>query len=448
MKLKCIKKVLPLTLCLALAFCACGSATSAPASGDNVIEATAAPTAEPTPEPTVAPTPEPTAEPTAAPTAEPVDWYQETLNKSILSTGNNGRLEKVIEKIKNGEDVTIAMIGGSVTEGAGATSFAESYGEQFIFNLHDAYPNSHIHYYNAGLGGTPSTLGLMRYERDVTEIIGTDPDLVIVEFAVNDWEEPTNSRAYEALVRTILEKENDPAVILLYSVFQSKWNMQDRYIPIGNHYGLPMVSIKDATTYAYKTKNVNDDNFFADIYHPTDYGHKIMADCLTELMERVAAMEVPAEITPLPESGKYALDFMNMHFVTSKDANGATIVPGGFNQTDTALQAFSRTTGAAFPDNWMHTASSGDTSFTATMNCKNIMVSYKISSSADFGFASVYIDGEFVTELYGCQDGGWNNCDTVLVLDEDAATTHTLEIKMSEGMENSSFTILAIGYTQ
>lgn len=448
MKLKCIKKSLPIILSLTLTLCACSNNDTAPASGDNVIETTEAPTEAPTPEATEAPTPEPTAEPTPAPTAESVDWYQETLNKSILSTGTNGRLEKVIEKLKNNEDVTIAMIGGSVTEGAGATSFAGAYGEQFIFNLQETYPQAPIHYYNAGLGGTPSTLGLMRYERDVTEVIGSNPDLVIVEFAVNDWEEPTNSRAYEALVRTILEKENDPAVILLYSVFQNKWNMQDNYIPIGNHYGLPMVSIKDATTYAYKTKNVDDAKFFADIYHPTNFGHEIMADCLTELFDRVALAEVPDEIAPLPENGKYALDFMNMHFVTSKNANGAKIVPGGFNQTDTALQTFSRTTLPAFPDNWMHTASSGNESFTATLNCKNIMVSYKLSSSDEFGFVYVYIDGEPVTELYGYQDGGWNNCDTVLVLDEDTAATHTLEIKMSEGMENYSFTILGIGYTE
>lgn len=442
MKLRLLKKVLPLTLCLALAFCACGSNTT-PASGDNVVEATEAPTAEPTP----APTPEPTAEPTPAPTEVPVDWYQETLNKSILSTGTNGRLEKVVEKIKNGEDVYISMIGGSVTEGAGATTFAEAYGEQFIFSLQDTYSGSAIHYYNAGLGGTPSTLGLMRYERDVTEVIGTDPDLVIVEFAVNDWEEPTSSRAYEALVRTILEKENEPAVILLFSVFQSKWNMQDNYIPIGKHYGLPMVSIKDAAAYAYKTNNVNDDMFFADIYHPTDYGHKIMADCLCELISRIDTMEVPAETTPLPDTGKYDLDFMNMHLVTSKDANGVQISPGGFNQTDTALQTFSRTTLAAFPDNWMHTADSGSESFTATMDCKNILLSYKLSSDDDFGFACVYVDGEFVTELFGYQDGGWNNCNTVLVLDEDTVATHTLEIKMSEGMEDFEFTILGIGYT-
>ncbi len=443
MKKRILLTLLPLTLCLALSFSACSNAGSTPVSGNQITEATPAPTEAPGEEPT----PEPTVEPTQEPTPEPIDWYQETLNKSIISTGTNGRLEKVIEKIKNGEDVTIAMIGGSVTEGAGASNFSYAYGEQFIYNLQEAYPSSSIQYHNFGLGGTPSTLGLMRYERDTTAASVENPDLVIIEFAVNDWEEPTGGRAYEALVRTVLEKENNPAVILLFSVFQSKWNMQDSYIPIGNHYGLPMVSIKDAMDYAYKTKNVDDAKFFSDIYHPTNYGHEIMADCLTELFNRVAAQEVPETIASLPESGKYSLEFMDMQLITSNDTNGATVKTGGFSAQDTALQTYSRTTKPAFPDNWMHTSDSGDEAFSATMTCKNILLSYKISGSDEFGFASVYVDGEFVTELYGYQDGGWNNCDTVLVLDEETSASHTLEVKMSEGMEDFSFTILGIGYT-
>ena len=95
MKFRLLKKVLPLTLCLILGLCSCGKGT--PVSSENVIEATEAPTADPTSEPT----PEATATPAPTATEAPIDWYQETLNKSILSTGTNGRLEKVIEKIKN-----------------------------------------------------------------------------------------------------------------------------------------------------------------------------------------------------------------------------------------------------------------------------------------------------------------------------------------------------------
>jgi len=444
---------------------------------------TQAPTEAPptTPEPTHTPTPEPTVSPpttpvavatdapahvpdlTPAPTVQPdegtlgtdtsseivdtTDWYQYMLESSILSTGTNGRLEKVIQKIQNGEDVSIMAFGGSITEGAGAVNFSYSYGEQFIFNLQETYPNSSIHYHNSGLGGTPSTLGLMRYERDVTEVIGANPDLLILEFAVNDYAEPTKGRAYESLVRTVLEKENAPAVILLFSVFQSKWNLQDDYRPIGEHYGLPMVSIKDAIATAYSSNHLTDAEYFADIYHPTNYGHEIMANCLTELFEQVASRDLTQPISPLPETDVYGTNFQGIQLITSANSAGTTVSTGSFTEQDKALQSFSRTTKAAFGDNWQHAADAGNNSLKIELTCKNILLTYKYSSSQDFGKASVYIDGNFITELNGYLNGGWNNAETALILDETTAAPHVLEIKMSEGQENKKFTVLAIGYT-
>ena len=46
--------------------------------------------------------------------------YQEMIKRSLVQTGNNYRLKRVIEKAKRGEEVTIAFIGGSITQGAGA----------------------------------------------------------------------------------------------------------------------------------------------------------------------------------------------------------------------------------------------------------------------------------------------------------------------------------------
>ena len=53
----------------------------------------------------------------------PVDFESEGYNKmivrSLLNRGNNRRLKKAIEKAEKGEDITIAFIGGSITQGAG-----------------------------------------------------------------------------------------------------------------------------------------------------------------------------------------------------------------------------------------------------------------------------------------------------------------------------------------
>ena len=119
------------------------TATATPNASDIPTD-TPSPAPTSTPEPVAVATDAPahvpdfTAAPTAQPTEAPIisdgtDWYQHMLNTSILSEGTNGRLEKVLEKIRTGEKVSIMALGGSVTEGAGAKNFSYSYGEQFVF---------------------------------------------------------------------------------------------------------------------------------------------------------------------------------------------------------------------------------------------------------------------------------------------------------------------------
>ena len=75
--------------------------------------------------------------------------------------------------------------------------------------------DENIHYIKAGVGGTPSELGMIRYERDVCRDGAVTPDIVVVEFSVNDEGDETKGVCYESLVRKILAAKNKPAVILL-----------------------------------------------------------------------------------------------------------------------------------------------------------------------------------------------------------------------------------------
>lgn len=71
----------------------------------------------------------------------------------------------------------------------------------------------------AGVGGTPSELGMIRFDRDVLR--GEEqPDLVVIEFAVNDEGDETKGDCYESLVRKVLNLPWKPAVVLLFSVLQ------------------------------------------------------------------------------------------------------------------------------------------------------------------------------------------------------------------------------------
>ena len=453
MRKKWILKVVALCVGLAVGLGACGQPAEGPESGFESSQETenqeteAQETASRETENSGTDEAQESSQETSEP--EEKDWYQQMLEASVISTGSNGRLEKVLEKMKSGEAVSVAFIGGSVTEGALADTYEESYADRFAAGLRETYPDAELTYINAGLSGTGSALGVMRYERDVVEAGGGQPDIVFLEFAINDYQEPTEGRAYESMIRTILEADNDPAVILLFSVSRSEWNMQDVYIPMGKLYGLPMASIRDAVKQPLKDGTLTKEIFFADEYHPTSYGHGIMADCLGELMREVESAEGSGEVAALPDTSVKSPDFVDMHLLTSQDGGSAVVSAGGFAGTDTQVHGFGRKGGvSAFPDNWIHTAESGSEAFRVELKCRNIILNYKTSGSSDFGKACVYVDGEQVAELDGHSDGAWNNSVQALVLDEKESGSHVLELRMAEGDEGKNFTLLAIGYSE
>lgn len=407
-----------------------------------------APEATKAPEHTKAPTA--TSAPTKAPTPVPEEgWYEEMIETSLLSTGNNARLKKVIEKAKAGEDVYIAGIGGSVTEGAGASSNKKGYFYQFVEAFTKKYApgdGSNVHVMNAGLGGTPSSLGILRYQRDVVDSLGHTPDLLLIEFSVNDYQEETGGRAYEALVSEGLKGENDPAVVLVFAVFRNKWNLQENVIGIGKHYELPMVSIKNAIAKPFSKKYLTDAKFFADEYHPTTYGHTVMSDCLMYLVDTVDRMEAD-EMSPLPAEPKKSLAFENTVMI-DEETKGIEITKGSFSLQDAAVQTAAWNGKNAFPKNWKHDAKAGNDSLLFTLTCKNFLLNYKTSSNGEFGKAEVYVDGTLVRTLEGKTSGGWNNSNVILVLDTDTAAEHVIEVKMAPGSEEKTFTVLAAGFTE
>ncbi|SEK58315.1 SGNH/GDSL hydrolase family protein [Paenibacillus sp. OK003] len=387
--------------------------------------------------------------------------YRDMIGKSLLNKGNNTRLKAAIEKAKRGEPVTIAYIGGSITHGAGAVPLhlnCYAYRSFEIFKRRFApSEDSPIRLIKAGVGGTPSQLGIVRYDRDVLRDGTVQPDIVIVEFAVNDADDETKGICYESLVLKALGANNKPAVILLFSVFENDWNLQDRLAPVGWHYDLPMVSVKDAVVEQFQwTKEqgnvITKKQFFHDIYHPTNAGHHIMADCLGWLFE-VTERSAPDE----EDNANEKPPLLGNAFVDTKlldRLNGdsiARIEAGGFRETDTDLQLTEMDDHAhgtpLFPNNWMHTGQNvtGNASFKLILRSKRLILVFKDSGKADFGSANIRVDGKLVKTADPHQVN-WTHCHAVILYDEEHSREHTVEIEMAEGHEGKRFTILGFGY--
>ena len=142
------------------------------------------------------------------------EGHETMIKRSLVSLGNTERINAKIAQAKRGEKTVVSYIGGSITEGyAGGADgcyaklsynyFAETYGT-----------GDNVEYVNAGLSGTASTVGNLRVQRDV---LAYNPDIVFIEYAVNDSQDMFTKSSYESLVKTILTQKNDPAVVLIFT---------------------------------------------------------------------------------------------------------------------------------------------------------------------------------------------------------------------------------------
>ncbi|TYA14577.1 SGNH/GDSL hydrolase family protein [Paenibacillus faecis] len=397
---------------------------------------------------------------TGAETAPQESAYRKMIAKSLLNQGNNQRLKRAIEKAKRGEQVAIAYIGGSITQGAGAeplpTNCYAYRSYQLFKRMFAPADGSSIHLVKAGLGGTPSELGVVRYDRDVTRDGAVKPDIVVVEFAVNDADDETEGNCYESLVLKALGADNKPAVILLFSVFENDWNLQGRLAPVGWHYQLPMVSIKDAVVEQFlwtreQGNIVSKEEFFADMYHPTNRGHEIMADCLGHLFDvtdRAVSDEEDISIHKPPAIGN---DFIDIRLLDRLNGPSiARINEGSFRETDAVLQLAEMDDHSLgtpqFPNNWMHTAEAGDAPFRMTLRSKRLILVYKDSGDAEFGSANIGVDGKMV-RVADPHQVNWTHCHAVILYNERESAEHTVEIAMADGQQNKRFTILGFGYS-
>lgn len=377
--------------------------------------------------------------------------YQKMIDETIVSTGNNYRLKKVLEKIRKGETVHIAALGGSVTEGAGPAKFTDGYAYQFFRAVKKVYApgdGSNLLFNNAGLSGTPSLLGRVRYKADVVDVCGQNPDLLIVEFAVNDGGEEIFQKSFEAIVRDALLASPDTAVIAIYSA-ATYGNTSFQKKPVSDYYEIPHINMLDVVNNALKDGTFKKEEYYTDIVHPTYEGHELMKDCLMNLLAKVDKEKMDPEVK-VPEK-LYKEPGLNGLIRIFGDDENVKITKGGFWRLDANCQTIKKTNKSDFPKNWHKAFDSGKDPFKIELNCKSFVWTYKVQSASlteKFGKAEVWVDGKLFKVCDGGAPGGWNNNECLVLINEKETGKHTVEVKMMKGSELLGFTIVAMAYSK
>ncbi len=204
-----------------------------------------------------------------------------------------------------GDRVNVVFLGGSITWGATATDPQKtSYRALVTSWLETTFPKAHINSIDAAIGGTGSKLGVFRMDRDVTAY---DPDLVIIEFAVNDSESPDTMETMEGILRKLHAHNPETAVVILvlgaggdYSALPT-WTS---HRSLAASFGLPCIDVV-APVQKLMEEGLSTAEFLSDGCHPNDKGYRLYADIICGELIRMAneqGFPVPFPANPLTEN--------------------------------------------------------------------------------------------------------------------------------------------------
>ncbi len=370
----------------------------------------------------------------------PSNW-DEYLNNakitSITSLGNNFRLKKAIEKARSGEDVNICYIGGSITEG---DHLDTCYANRSFEGFRDTYgkgKGDNIHYFNAGISGTPSNLGALRFERDV---LNNEPDIVFIEFAVNDGDDDDTKAAYEAMIRDALEYKSQPAIILLFARMQEGWTSQGWKKEIGAYYDLPMISYADGITYLLDEGAMKWEEFSSDYTHPHAEGNAIVAEFISYFYNEEDRAEASAEDVTVPAEPMYTTSFFQgCHMVERSSGEPKDL--GSWRKASSGFH---------FEDGWTKLFDDSNDPLVFEFEGRCAYVVYPAKGEATFSdlVCDVYFDGELVKTVdFGEHvEGGWGCPNVGPLYRSFSKGSYRLEFKAKEGSEKSDLQVLAIAY--
>lgn len=373
--------------------------------------------------------------------AAPGKEYSEMIQRSFVSLGNTYRLENKLSKSMQGEEITVAYLGGSITEGVGGTPdtcyaklsynyIAENYGK-----------GDNVKYVNAGVSGTPSILGNLRVKKD---ILDKNADIVFVEFAVNDGMDQLHKDSYESLIRTILKQENEPAVILLFTVTKTGHTCQPHMSEIGEYYGLPMISVPDAIQPEIEAGTMTWADYSGDEAHPNAEGHKLVAEFIEfyfETLKLRSAVDSPVDIPVVPKFGNpYEDAFLAEIDYDNSNPDLQIGDMGSFSAEARRIADFTK--GA-----WVYSGE-GTEPLKMTVKGNSLFLVCKRNNSDTMGKFDVTVNGNKACTIDTKQSDGWGDPYAFQVIKWQGIKDMEIEIIPSEDSAGKTIEIFGIAVTQ
>ena len=200
------------------------------------------------------------------------------------------KLSNSLNILKEGKDLKVVYFGGSVTGGTGASNAEKTSWRALTTKYLKTYGN--VIEAKKSIGGTGSYLGIARFEKDV---MAEDPDLVFIEFFVNDGysaiPKETSVKNLEYMIRTLYEHNPHVDIVIVLVTnkdsFGEKGARYQAFERVAGHYKLPCVDLGTGFYNHIKGKKNRWLEFFADSVHPNDKGYTVYADVMKNALEQL-----------------------------------------------------------------------------------------------------------------------------------------------------------------
>ena len=355
----------------------------------------------------------------------------------MYTQGNPARIAKVIKKLQAGEEVTIAYLGGSITQGTGADN-ENCYAALTTKWIENQYPDAKVNYVNAGIGATGSYIGVHRCD---AQVLSHDPDLVFIDFSVNDESQNNaiNKLTYEGLIRKIWKHSSNPGIICIAMTQDNGTSVQECHGEVTEKYSVPFVSYHDAMLNFLNTNDVQWSDISGDNIHPNMSGHAILSAMLTTYLQYVtdnldSIDDADPELTPAGDDGA---KYENAVLLTTDEAQ--PVSTGAFEMKAMDF--------GGFKNPWIAKLPADADAFVIEVEAQNIGLLYaKLTSNA--GKADVYVDDELVATIDADFTGGWGNYVQFAQVKSFMDTgKHTLKIVPKAGTEGKPFAFYISGIT-
>lgn len=334
--------------------------------------------------------------------------------KGLVARGSWGKLQQCMKKAADGQPITLAFLGGSITQGSLASVPENCYAYRVFRWWQETFPESKMTFVNAGIGGTTSQFGVARVGEDV---LSYEPDFVLMEFSVNDENTLHFRETYEGLVRRLLA--SGTALMLMNNVcYDSGYSAEEMHLQVAEHYKLPSVSMKSTLYAALRRGDMQNRDITPDDLHPNDLGHALVAKVITHFLERVRSAPWEA-----PQEGPLPAPLTQNRYEGSRryQAHNSTPVLQGF-LPDTAPQNH-------ITDIFRKGFTAWEKGATITFRVEGtcIGVQYRKSVTQPTPIARISVDGDHEMLLDGNFRETWGDC---LYLDT-----------VAEGLENKEHTV-------